>query len=538
MTRRKVRAVDGDTSVPVCEPVSAAYPESAFDRMTALARRAARAPMAMICLSDAGQSFRSQDGLDETDKLQAALFYAEVIGSQEVLWVDDAAADDRFGGAASRLRFHAGAPIVDEAGDRIGAVCVFDATPRPYDSDLAEALVLLAEAAAGALVSRRTLRDLGEARDAANAAARSKSEFLTNMSHEIHTPLNGVLGVAAALGRTALDDSQYEMVALIETSGGTLRALLDDVLDVARIETGQLELSLDSFRLADVLRQSTALFAAAASQKGLALTLGPAPPRLYLGDPTRLRQLIRHLVSNAIKFTEAGEVEVVTEAVPILDGDRVRISVRDTGIGFGPEQQARLFQRFEQADGSLTRRRGGAGLGLALSRGLAEIMGARLEAASSPGRGSTFTLTLDLQHAGEDAARPAALPAAPARVLLAEDNAANRRVVELILGAGDVDLVSVVNGAEAVAAVEAGRFDLVLMDMQMPVMDGLAAIRAIRAYEVEAGAPRTPICMVSAHALPEHVEAAFGAGADSYLAKPVTARALLATVAAALEPGP
>ena len=394
-----------------------------------------------------------------------------------------------------------------------------------------------------------TARKLSEvaimrARDAAEAANRAKSEFLANMSHEIRTPLNGVMGVASALAQTPLTDAQAEMVGLIETSGQTLEAILADVLDLARVEAGRLELKAEPFDLGDCLKSAAALFRPAIEGKALGFDIDIAPEAqgAFVGDAVRVRQILCNLLSNAVKFTSAGRLGLKAAARDEARGrTRLTLTVSDTGIGFQPEVKARLFERFQQADGSITRRYGGTGLGLAISRALAEAMGGDLEAESTPGEGATFTLTLYLTRAAKPAL-PA--PAAPSnlshgerepRVLLAEGHAINRKFVELLLGQVGVDLVSVENGAEAVEAAAAGSFDLILMDMQMPVMDGLTAIRAIRQDERARRAPPTPIWALSANALPEHIAASMAAGADGHLTKPVSGAALLQVLATACE---
>ncbi|HKR88693.1 MAG TPA: ATP-binding protein [Phenylobacterium sp.] len=388
------------------------------------------------------------------------------------------------------------------------------------------------------------LRESAEAlkRAAAEAedANRAKSEFLANMSHEIRTPLNGVMGVAGALARTRLSGAQAEMVSLIETSAKTLETLLSDILDLARIEAGKMELRPEPFDLATSVGACGALFDAAAQAKGLDLEVSIAPDALgtYVGDAARLRQILSNLLGNAVKFTHVGGVRLTVAARRGETSSELRFEVRDTGIGFDAETKARLFSRFEQADGSITRRFGGSGLGLSISRSLAEAMGGRLEADAEPGEGAVFTLTLELPR-GEGALdlwdeaappEPAADPLEGMRVLLAEDHPTNRRVVELILGAAGVDLTCVENGVEAVAAFRSRDFDLVLMDMQMPLLDGLAAVEEIRRLEALSGARPTPIHMLTANAMPEHVNASLAAGADGHLSKPILADALLERV--------
>jgi PAS domain S-box-containing protein len=388
---------------------------------------------------------------------------------------------------------------------------------------------------------KRAAMALSKARDEAEAANRAKSEFLANMSHEIRTPLNGVMGVASALGRTDLSSGQREMVRLIESSAQTLEALLSDVLDLARIEAGRLEMKAEAFDPVQAAHDVGALFRAGAEGKGLAFhveTDGDALGQMVVGDAARLRQVLSNLVSNAVKFTAQGSVTLSLSARRAADGMVAVFRVRDTGIGFDADTARRLFDRFEQADGSITRRYGGSGLGLAISRSLALAMGGSLAATAVPGDGAVFELALPFAWATQ--APLAAFPSETAsaapddisglQVLLAEDHPTNRRVVQLILGSAGVHPVCVENGAEAVEAWSAGAFDLVLMDMQMPVMDGLTAIRAIRAREAAAGPARTAIIALTANAMPEDVAATREAGADGHLTKPVTAAALLGAV--------
>jgi signal transduction histidine kinase/FixJ family two-component response regulator len=405
-------------------------------------------------------------------------------------------------------------------------------------------IVILLASLLGALVWQiKQARRLKAATRLADEANRSKSEFLANMSHEIRTPLNGVIGINAALARTELTPEQAKMVDLIATSGETLETLLTDVLDLARIESGHLELKAEAFDLEDCLESVVALFETGARQKALDFSLDVAPDvaGAFVGDVVRIRQVVSNLLSNAVKFT--GEGSIVLKATLDDDG-RVVIAVTDTGIGFDADFKARLFQRFEQADGSITRRFGGTGLGLAISRALAEAMEGALEADAEPGVGSTFTLTLNLARAADSAVVKASDPVqarpqesgAP-RVLLAEDHPINRKVVELLFDGTGVVLTSVENGAEAVALYETETFDMVLMDMQMPVMDGLTAIRLMRSREQAQGVPATPIYTLSANAMPEHAEASLKAGANGHLTKPIAAASLFAALEAALAAG-
>jgi PAS domain S-box-containing protein len=376
---------------------------------------------------------------------------------------------------------------------------------------------------------------LKHAKEAAEAANQAKGDFLANMSHEIRTPLNGVLGVVDMLERTRMTAAQREMVGIIQSSASTLQRLLADVLDSSRIDAGELTIETRPFDLRALVDQTAHLHAPTARAKGVAfaVTFEGEDERWVTGDPERVRQVLGNLLSNAVKFTDAGEIAL---AVGFVGHDRVRFTVADTGVGFDAAFHDRLFNRFEQADASITRRFGGSGLGLAIARGVCQRMGGRLTAASTPGQGSTFVFELPLPRC-EVVAAPAAAPRAevaagarPLRVLLADDHPVNRRVVELVLAAAEVELTSVENGLQAVEAFTAGPFDLVLMDLQMPVMDGLEAVGRIRDHEKRAGQGRAPIYVLSASALPEHIDASRAAGADAHLSKPIMAEALLAVV--------
>lgn len=394
-------------------------------------------------------------------------------------------------------------------------------------------------------------RELIQARRDAEAASNAKSAFLANMSHEIRTPLNGLTGLLGVLSTSTLDGKQKEIVDLLSASSHSLERLLSDILDHSKIEAGRLELEIATFDLVQAVETAAQLMRVRADDKGLAFEIryGASARGLFEGDAVRLRQVIANLTSNAIKFTDAGHVHVDVDVVDAADGlaSAVTIAVDDTGVGFDEEAATRLFGRFEQADQTIARRFGGTGLGLAISRALVEMMGGEISATSTVGVGSRFTVTLPLPRAVPLAEFDARVNEAPGgvstavahddsalRILVAEDHPTNRRVVELILEPLGASLTFAENGRQAVEAFESAVFDLVLMDMQMPVMDGLAATQEIRRIEAERGAPRTPIAMLSANAMREHVEMGFAAGCDDYIAKPVTPTALIGGIAALL----
>jgi signal transduction histidine kinase/ActR/RegA family two-component response regulator len=389
-------------------------------------------------------------------------------------------------------------------------------------------------------------RALSEARDIAQSANSAKSQFLANMSHEIRTPLNGVIGLAQVLAKTSLSTQQAEMLELIQSSGRTLQALLSDILDLARVESGRLELANEPFHLGRAVREAAQLHESSAEAKGLQffVEIDDQTDRWIHGDIVRVKQILTNLVSNAVKFTQTGFVSLTVAPGPDRDGTpTLRFSIEDTGIGFDSKTRERLFSRFEQADGAITRRFGGSGLGLAISRQLAEMMGGDLDCESEPGGGSAFILTIPFSPAEAPDAVPG-LALEPAsdeppivRVLLADDHPINRKLVEMILTGAHTELTSVENGAEAVQACRDRDFDIILMDMQMPVMDGLSATREIRLNEAVMGLGRTPIVMLTANALADHIASAEAAGADRHLAKPFDAAELLELITTLPRPG-
>jgi signal transduction histidine kinase/ActR/RegA family two-component response regulator len=396
----------------------------------------------------------------------------------------------------------------------------------------ASLLFVLAAAAASTQLSRK-LKSAEDARRQAEAANSAKSQFLATMSHEIRTPLNGVVSMVDLLSRSALEPRELEMVKIIRGSSETLGALLSDILDMARIEAGEMALDAAPYHMGDSLRAVCALFSPRAAERGLRLNIDIATEvdRWVVGDQGRLRQVLNNLVSNALKFTEVGQVAVTAR---LLSDGFVRLEVADTGIGFDAGSGANVFDRFQQADGSITRRFGGTGLGLAICRDLVRLMGGSMGCSSTPGVGSAFWAKVPFhptepgaaQAAGEDCASPGR----PLRLLVADDHPTNIRVVELILAEIGVDTTAVQDGAAAVAAFRIGGFDMILMDMQMPVMDGLSAIREIRRLEQEHGTEATPIAVLSANAMVEHVEAAMKAGADECLSKPIKPGELISSV--------
>ncbi|GBF58601.1 autoinducer 2 sensor kinase/phosphatase LuxQ [Candidatus Phycosocius bacilliformis] len=380
----------------------------------------------------------------------------------------------------------------------------------------------------------------------ANEANDAKTQFLANMSHELRTPLNGVVGVASALANTALDARQKRMVELIRSSGKDLERQLSDILDLTKVEVGELQLESVNLDIGQLVQEVSGLMSEACAQKQLDLRFHNAlpPQRTFVGDPGRIRQIVTNLVSNAVKFTAQGYVQI--NVLPATAGAGVVIEVKDTGIGFDETQASRLFERFSQADNSITRRFGGTGLGLAISKSLAELMGGTITAQSTPKTGSTFTLSLPLASASliqtdphcDDLAEICQGIPRDLRILLVEDQVLNQQVFGFMMEPFGAEFFTALHGVEGIEAFETAKFDVIFMDMQMPVKDGLATTREIRALETARKAIRTPIIMLTANAGENHRREALAAGADMHLVKPVSQAAIGDALRAALAIAP
>jgi two-component system, sensor histidine kinase len=480
------------------------------DASAALAARSARTAWWLVGVSIAGACLAVFGALRLTTwTITRPLDRLRVI-------MDRLAAGDHGAGVDGRLR-----------GDEIGA--------------MARAVQVFKE---NALTLDRAQIEHAELTEAQNRAEAAKTEFLAHMSHELRTPLNGMLTMAQLMDRGDLEPPQREKLKVILSSGQDLLHVINDVLDISKIEQRKLELETIEFDPMQVIEQASRAFAVLAEGKDLRLDLqiDQAARGTRVGDPARLRQIVNNFLSNAIKFTEAGGVCIsVIEDATHTEG--VILAVSDTGPGIAEESIPRLFKTFSQADASITRRYGDTGLGLAICAELSALMGGRVWVESQAGSGSTFYALLVLPRVERPAAPPVSgLPQdQPAsnvdclRVLAADDNPTNHAVLKAIMDAFGCDLTLAVNGRQALELWRRAEFDVILMDIQMPEMDGIAATRAIRAEETSRPR-RTPIIAVSANAFRHQIDAYKAAGMDDYVSKPIDVQTLRAVIEGVLQP--
>jgi signal transduction histidine kinase/ActR/RegA family two-component response regulator len=534
--------------------------EDDFDDLTRLAAQTCGTPVALVSLIDQDrQWFKSTVGLSATQTPRDQAFCAYAILADAPLVIEDATKDLRtldnpLVTGEPGIRFYAGHPLKLPTGEVVGTLCVIDFEPRRADAELLDHLRALANQATSQLELRRRITQAHAATRRAEHADQAKSEFLANMSHEIRTPMTAVLGFADLLATDAelrADAARTdEAIDIIREHGRHLLTVINDILDVSKIEAGRIEIDWDDTDLAGVMAGVVELMSAAADERGTRLITryDTDVPDAIRSDPTRLRQVLINLVGNAVKFTEGGTVTlaVACRAQP----PRVTIEVSDTGVGMTAEQleRVRAFDAFTQADASVSRRYGGTGLGLKIAHHFADALGGGLAVDSAPGRGTTFTVTIDPGDLADRTMVPAdrvadRLVRTPARarhadasggdaplagltVLVADDTKTNRRLVSALLEKSGAGVVLATNGREAIDAIEthAGPIDLVLMDVQMPELDGHAATRALRAD----GFTR-PIVALTANAMTDSQRACFDAGCDAFLAKPIDAQRLIDT---------
>jgi PAS domain S-box-containing protein len=397
---------------------------------------------------------------------------------------------------------------------------------------------------------QRKTEELRAARDLAESANRAKSEFLANMSHEMRTPLNSIIGGSEYFDSAGLSDDQQRCLNMIRHAGDSLLVLINDLIDLSRIEAGQLEIISRPFNLRQTLERVVQMVGQNAERKHLTLSIDSAPSAQLVvqGDQLRLQQVLVNLVANAVKFTEAGGIVSIMSSTDLTDNDRIMVTfvVRDSGIGIDPNKLDMIFESFSQADTSITRRFGGSGLGLAISRKLVEAMGGSMQVESTPGVGSSFSFTIpfvttqaESEQIGSLAekivafateAEPCQTSNDATRVLLVDDSLENRELMRLLLHTLPIELHEAGNGQEALDLFMEQKYDLILMDIQMPVMDGYTATRMIRRHEQQTGQQRTAIIALTAHAYEADIQRCLDAGCDSHIAKPFKKKTLLDTL--------
>ena len=522
--------------------------EESFDRLSRLAAKFLQVPISTITLVDRDRVwFKSTFGLNATENARKNSFCAYTINDDAPFVIEDTAKDPRFSGlpqvvGGPMIRFYTGVPLRTADGFNIGSLCIMDNKPRNLNDEQLQVLQDIANVVVDEIEFRLANLHLTEARNTAEEATKAKSEFLANMSHEIRTPMNSILGMSYLALQSDLEGKQKNYVEKIQTSANSLLRILNDILDFSKIESGKLEIEHTEFLLGDVFNKLRDLLELKAEEQKLDLCLDIEKdvPQCLVGDPLRLSQVLVNLGNNALKFTPSGGKVKLSVAIKEQGKDTVllQFSCSDTGIGITREQQAMLFQSFNQADSSTTREYGGSGLGLAICKRIVELLGGKIWIDSEPGKGSTFYFTSSFRFA--DAKRTEIKPAyleeqsvdSPKqtqlqgkRVLVVEDNRINRELAGEILSMEGIVAEFAKDGQQALDRVDSNNFDGILMDCQMPVKDGYQATRELRLKGIN-----IPIIAMTANSMESDRTRALESGMDDYISKPIDMKLLFSTL--------
>lgn len=534
-------------------------PEADFDDLTQLAVELSGCPISLVSLVDSDrQWFKSSVGVNVCQTSRDVAFCAHAILRDEPLVINDASQDpltldNALVSGPPNIRFYAGFPLRVSNGQPLGTLCVIDSKPRELSEEVMRRLNMLARQAASQLELRRLMQATSIACRKAEHANKMKSDFIANVSHEIRTPLTAIIGYSDVLMESSSEVRQQrfytEAVSGIRRNGDHLLGLVNDILDLAKIEAGKLDIDSRPVSPKNLLDDVITMLRSQASAKDLTIEreIGDQIPNAIVSDPIRLKQIVTNLLGNAIKFTERGFVRA--SLAYNQDADEIVFAIQDTGIGLSASQIASIekFEAFHQADSSISRRYGGSGLGLRISKMLINLLGGKLNVTSEIGKGSLFSISLPVIRSrlngvkldttkpnqstvvisGLDDAKNSSLPLAGCNILVAEDGIDNQRILKHFLGKAGADLVVVNNGLEAVNTVSGldGRqpFDVVLMDLEMPVMDGMTALRRIKDLY-----PNIPVVALTAHATEEVRSQCYEIGFERYLTKPFERNRLIA----------
>jgi signal transduction histidine kinase/CheY-like chemotaxis protein len=517
-------------------PIEFETPEKEFDEISTLASIICDKPIALITFVDNQyQWVKSHVGENLVTVDRTISFCNKTILSDEIFEVEDAHVDTLFRNNPLVLgnpfiRFYAGVPLIAPNGHRLGALCVIDKKVGKLTEKQRHALKALSHSVVSLLLLKKNQEQLSQEKRNAEEAVRAKADFLSTMSHEIRTPLNGIAGITHLLLDENPQPHQLEYMSTLRFSVDNLMSIVNDILDFSKIEAGSISFESIPYNLSELLSgiKNANLLKAEDKQIRLKLKRDDDIPDWVIGDPVRLSQVLNNLVSNAIKFTHHGEVVIDLLREKLTEKSAsIRFSVKDSGIGIPKDKQDQIFQRFSQVDSSITRKFGGTGLGLAISRKLLELQGSKIELQSELGKGSEFSFTMDFQLPERESIRltnkgkvtPEVFESLHgARILMVEDNEVNILIAKKIMRNWDVEVTHAANGLEAIEQVISYPFDLILMDIQMPFMDGYEATRNIRAagYSAE----ELPIIALSASAMVSEKDQAFNVGMNDFVSKP------------------